>query len=119
MSANKVPTNKVPSALAIGIARGGLEVKQFMRQRESVVFTIAFPLILLAIFVVVDGVILEAGLPKINGFFLAVFLEHSRIFFSFGLGPGDRDHGVHLITAKYDHSSGVLFKRSLYLFRSF
>ena len=42
--------NKVPSALTIGIARGGLEVKQFMRQRESVVFTMLFPLILLAIF---------------------------------------------------------------------
>jgi len=50
MSANKLQTNKVPSALAIGIARGGLEVKQFMRQRESVVFTLAFPIMLLAIF---------------------------------------------------------------------
>ena len=39
-----------PTALSIGIARGGLEVKQFMRQRESVVFTMLFPLILLAIF---------------------------------------------------------------------
>lgn len=42
--------NKVPSALAIGFARGGLEVKQFMRQRESVVFTLAFPIMLLGIF---------------------------------------------------------------------
>ncbi|MEY4498976.1 MAG: hypothetical protein RJA40_1081, partial [Actinomycetota bacterium] len=50
MSANKVHTNKVPSALAIGFARGGLEVKQFMRQRESVVFTLAFPIMLLGIF---------------------------------------------------------------------
>jgi ABC-2 type transport system permease protein len=50
MSVNKVQINKVPSAVAIGIARGGLEVKQFMRQRESVVFTLAFPIMLLAIF---------------------------------------------------------------------
>ena len=42
--------NKVPSALRIGLARGGLEIKQFMRQRESVVFTLAFPIMLLAIF---------------------------------------------------------------------
>ena len=42
--------NKVPSALTIGIARGGLELKQFMRQRESVVFTLAFPIMLLGIF---------------------------------------------------------------------
>ena len=39
-----------PTALSIGIQRGGLELKQFMRQRESVVFTMLFPLILLAIF---------------------------------------------------------------------
>ena len=39
-----------PTALSIGIQRGGLEIKQFMRQRESVVFTMLFPLILLAIF---------------------------------------------------------------------
>ena len=39
-----------PTALSIGIHRGGLEIRQFMRQRESVVFTMLFPLILLAIF---------------------------------------------------------------------
>ena len=36
--------------LKLGIHRGVLEIKQFTRQRESVVFTILFPLILLAIF---------------------------------------------------------------------
>jgi ABC-2 type transport system permease protein len=41
---------KLPGALSIGIQRGGLEVKQFFRQKESVVFTLLFPLILLAIF---------------------------------------------------------------------
>ncbi len=40
----------LPGALSIGIQRGGLEVKQFFRQKESVVFTLLFPLILLAIF---------------------------------------------------------------------
>lgn len=42
--------NKVPSAFNLGIRRGSLEIKQFMRQRESVVFTLLFPVILLAIF---------------------------------------------------------------------
>lgn len=36
--------------LAIGWARGILEIKQFNRAREAVVFTIAFPVILLFIF---------------------------------------------------------------------
>lgn len=42
--------NKIPSALKLGLRRGVLEIKQFTRQRESVVFTLLFPLILLAIF---------------------------------------------------------------------
>ena len=39
-----------PTSLSIGIERGKLEIRQFVRQRESVVFTMLFPLILLAIF---------------------------------------------------------------------
>lgn len=39
-----------PGVFAIGCARGVLEIKQFMRQRESVVFTLLFPILLLLIF---------------------------------------------------------------------
>ena len=42
--------NKIPSALSLGMRRGGLEIRQFARQRESVVFTLLFPVILLVIF---------------------------------------------------------------------
>lgn len=42
--------NKIPSALSLGVRRGGLEIRQFARQRESVVFTLLFPVILLVIF---------------------------------------------------------------------
>ena len=42
--------SKLPSTLKIRISRGFLEVKQFMRQRESVVFTLLFPVLLLLIF---------------------------------------------------------------------
>ncbi|CAB4543652.1 unannotated protein [freshwater metagenome] len=42
--------SKIPGALNLGLRRGILEIKQFTRQRESVVFTLLFPLILLAIF---------------------------------------------------------------------
>lgn len=38
------------NTLQLGLARGLLEIKQFLRQRESVVFTILFPVILLFIF---------------------------------------------------------------------
>ena len=36
--------------LRIGLLRSQIELKQFMRQRESVVFTLFFPVILLFIF---------------------------------------------------------------------
>ena len=42
--------SKLPSTLKTGISRGFLEIKQFMRQRESVVFTLLFPVLLLLIF---------------------------------------------------------------------
>ena len=39
-----------PNALRLGVRRGGLEIRQFLRSRESVVFTLAFPVMLLVIF---------------------------------------------------------------------
>jgi ABC-2 type transport system permease protein len=36
--------------LSLGLLRGGLEIKSFMRRRESVVFTLFFPVLLLFIF---------------------------------------------------------------------
>ncbi|WP_238008128.1 ABC transporter permease [Dactylosporangium sp. AC04546] len=43
------------NTLRLGLLRGGLEIKQFLRSRESVVFTLLFPLILLGIFGAVFG----------------------------------------------------------------
>ena len=40
----------LPSTLKLGWRRGKIEIRQFLRQRESVVFTLLFPLILMAIF---------------------------------------------------------------------
>ena len=42
--------NKVPGTLRLGLLRGQMEIIQFSRQKEAVVFTIFFPVILLAIF---------------------------------------------------------------------
>jgi len=39
-----------PSTLSLGVARTGLEVKQFFREKASVVFTFAFPVMMLFIF---------------------------------------------------------------------
>jgi tetratricopeptide (TPR) repeat protein/ABC-type transport system involved in cytochrome c biogenesis permease component len=42
--------NSIVETIRIGLLRSGLELKQFLRQRESVVFTLFFPVILLFIF---------------------------------------------------------------------
>src|SRR3954468_2358390 len=41
---------RLPGTAALGLARTGIEVKEFFRQRDSVIFTFAFPVILLFIF---------------------------------------------------------------------
>ncbi len=38
------------NAFRLGLLRGNIEIKQFLRQRESVIFTIFFPVLLLFIF---------------------------------------------------------------------
>ncbi len=43
-------TLRLPSPARLGLARGGLEIKSFFRQREAVVFTFSLPVTLLLIF---------------------------------------------------------------------
>lgn len=49
-SAATAQTGRRRGALALGIARTRIEVRQFVRERDSMVFTFAFPVILLFIF---------------------------------------------------------------------
>ncbi|HEX4722326.1 MAG TPA: ABC transporter permease [Pseudonocardiaceae bacterium] len=50
----------LPSTLRIGIARGGVELRQFFRQRAAVVFVFALPAVLLSLF---SSILHESGLP--------------------------------------------------------
>jgi ABC-2 type transport system permease protein len=40
-------TATLPSTFGIGVSRGGVEIKQFFRQKEQVIFTFTFPAIIL------------------------------------------------------------------------
>lgn len=42
--------DRLPGTLSLGMARTGVELKEFFRQRETVVFTFSFPLVMLLIF---------------------------------------------------------------------
>ncbi|MFE9434809.1 ABC transporter permease [Streptomyces sp. NPDC006640] len=43
-------TGRLPGAWGLGLKRGALEIKQFFRQRDQVVFTFAFPVVFLFLF---------------------------------------------------------------------
>ena len=49
MTTATLPSTALPSTLRLGLARGGVEVRQFFRQREQVVFTFTFPAIILVL----------------------------------------------------------------------
>ena len=53
-------TATLPSTFGIGVSRGGVEVKQFFRQKEQVVFTFTFP----AIILVLLGSIFDGTFPN-------------------------------------------------------
>lgn len=46
---------RLPSAAAVALARTSVELKQFFRERDAVIFIFAYPIIMLAIFATVFG----------------------------------------------------------------
>lgn len=46
---------RLPGVLRLGLVRGGVELLQFVRERDSVVFGFAYPIVMLAIFATVFG----------------------------------------------------------------
>jgi len=50
-----VHTPALPSAARLGLARAGLELRQYFRERDALIFIFAYPVIMLAIFATVFG----------------------------------------------------------------
>ena len=80
----------------LGLHRGALEIKQFARQRESVVFTIFFPLILMAIFGSVFKDTIASGV-KFSQYFVAGMIASGMVNSGFQqlaiMIPMERDAG--------------------------
>lgn len=45
-----VDRTRLPSALSVGLRRGALEIRQLLRERDAVVFTLGLPVVLLVLF---------------------------------------------------------------------
>jgi ABC-2 type transport system permease protein len=55
-----VNAGQLPSALALATSRAGIELRQYFRQRDAVVFTFAYPVIMMLIF----GSIFKGDVPN-------------------------------------------------------
>jgi ABC-2 type transport system permease protein len=84
------------NTLKLGMHRGTLEIKQFVRQRESVVFTIFFPLILMVIFGSVFKDTIAPGV-KFSQYFVAGMIASGMVNSGFQqlaiMIPMERDAG--------------------------
>lgn len=102
MSAPAARTRRAPSALPhplrVGLARGGLELKRFLRERDAVVFTFSLPVVMLVLLATVfDDAIPGTGIGA-SQVFAASMLAAGVMSIAFvGLGTGiaqDRDDGT-------------------------
>ncbi|MFI6052444.1 ABC transporter permease [Streptomyces violascens] len=54
---------RLPGTWSLGLRRGALEIKQFVRRRDQVIFTFAFPVVFLALFAsIFSGQVENAGI---------------------------------------------------------
>ena len=85
------------NTINLGLHRGALEIKQFARQRESVVFTIFFPLILMVIFGSVFKDTIAPGV-KFSQYFVAGMIASGMVNSGFQqlaiMIPMERDAGA-------------------------
>jgi ABC-2 type transport system permease protein len=86
-----------PNPLRLGLLRGGLELRQFARGRESVIFSFAFPIILLVIFGAIFNQEIAPGV-KFTQYFVTGMIAAAQLTNAFQTLaiqiPIERDRGV-------------------------
>ena len=96
VDAVRVSPGRSRGAVSLGVARTGIEVRQFVRERDSMVFTFAFPVILLFIFGSVSSGDVGAGV-SFTQYFTAGMIASGIVLSSFqSLAVGiavERDEG--------------------------
>lgn len=93
-----VTTPALPSVLRVGLARGTLELKGFVREREALLFTFAMPVVLLVIFGTIFKGRVEGTDVDFRQYFAAGIIASgiaSTTFISLGVGIAqERDDGT-------------------------
>jgi ABC-2 type transport system permease protein len=89
---------RLPSLLRVSLVRGGTEMRIFFRQRESVIFTFALPIILLVLFgQIFSGQVGHTGVGMRQYFVAGIIASGlmSTTFVSLGVSvAADRDDGT-------------------------
>ncbi|MFE3460221.1 ABC transporter permease [Nocardiopsis aegyptia] len=90
------PEARLPGPIRVGLSRGLLEVREFVREWESVVFTFTLPSLVLLLFGVIFEGAFDAGMPAVD-FYLPGLIAMGLMSVSFQtLGTGiavERDRG--------------------------
>ena len=73
---------KMPSVRTVGVARAHVELKQFFRDRQSMMFTFALPLILLLVFGSVFNTDIAPGVT-FSQYFLAGMIASGLVYTGF------------------------------------
>ncbi|MEW9533080.1 ABC transporter permease [Microbispora sp. NPDC049125] len=88
----------LPSTLRLGLARAAVEIKVFFREKDAVIFTFSFPIILLVLFGSIFSGSLEGTGITVSQLYTAGLIGAGVMgagFQSLGIGiAGDRDDGT-------------------------
>jgi len=95
---SRTASARLPSIVRVSLVRGIIEIKQFARQREYVIFTFALPIILLVLFgQIFHGEVGHTGV-SFRQYFIAGIIASGLLSTTFvGVGvslPADRDDGT-------------------------
>ena len=98
MTVTATTTRPLPSTLAIGISRGRVEILQFVRDRTAMIFTFAFPALLLLLFGSIFGKDYDHPGVSASQVFSASMIAYgilSTAFITMGAGLAlDREDGT-------------------------
>lgn len=92
------PATALPSSLRVGLSRGSLELRSYVREREALIFTFALPIVLLLIFGTIFQGRVEGTNVDFRQYFAAGIIASgitSTTFISLGVGIAqERDDGT-------------------------
>lgn len=98
VEAGPASAGHLPSTLRVGLARGGIELKQFFRQKDAVIFTFAFPAFLTFMLGMIYDEPVHGTDVKMSQIFAAGMIAYgilSTAFISMGVGISvDREDGT-------------------------